>query len=148
MIIYCKNGRDKEKKRNSGVLSARQRWIATLARCQQVRFCFIFQILSGLGSEIHFWLKTQKNLFPSKFRNRIKDFNSWFYLESTITIRQCKNNDYCGLLQEYCLTYKILNNVDALENQYQQRENYLEFCQTSHIPRKDHRNRYFCTLKQ
>ena len=25
------------------------------------------------------------------------------------------------------------------------RENYLEFFQTSHIPRTDHHNRYFCT---
>ena len=26
------------------------------------------------------------------------------------------------------------------------RQKYLEFCQTSHIPRKDHHNRYFCTI--
>ena len=46
---------------------------------------------------------------------------------------------------EYGLTYKILDNFDALENQNYQRKNYLEFCLTSHIPRKDHYNR-FCTI--
>ena len=38
---------------------------------------------------------------------------------------------------------KILDNFSALENQNLQRENYLEFCQTSHIPRTDQYNRYF-----
>ena len=47
---------------------------------------------------------------------------------------------------EYGLTYKILINFDAPENQNLQRENYLEFCQTSHIARTDHDNRYFCTI--
>ena len=67
-----------------------------------------------------------------------------FKVQSTITIRQCKNDDYSGLFLEYGLTYEIPNNFGALENQNQQRQNYLEFCQTSHIPRTD-QNRYFCT---
>ena len=58
-------------------------------------------------------------------------------IQSTMTVRQRKNDDYGGEFSEYGLTYKILNNFGALENQNQQRENYLEFCQTSHIPRKD-----------
>ena len=70
------------------------------------------------------------------------------YLQSTITIRQCKNNDYDGLFSEYGLTYKILNNLSGLENQNQQRKNYLEFSQTSHIPKTDHDNPYFCTILQ
>ena len=58
--------------------------------------------------------------------------------QATFTIRQCKNNDFGGLFSEYGLTYKILNNFDALEKQYLQRENYFEFFKTSHISGKDH----------
>ena len=44
-------------------------------------------------------------------------------LQSTITTRQCKNNEYVGLFSEYGLTYEILSNFGTLENQNQQREN-------------------------
>ena len=41
------------------------------------------------------------------------------------------------------MTYKILNNFPAASFDVLARQNYLEFCQTSHIPRKDHHNRFF-----
>ena len=48
------------------------------------------------------------------------------------------------LFSEYGSTYKILNNFCVLENL--QRRHYLEFCETSQIPRKDHHYCHFCTI--
>ena len=41
------------------------------------------------------------------------------------------------------LLWKILNNFRSLPINFLVRENYLEFCQISHIPRTDHHNHYF-----
>ena len=38
-------------------------------------------------------------------------------VQSAIKIRKCKNNDYDDQFSEYGLTYKILINFYALENQ-------------------------------
>ena len=61
------------------------------------------------------------------------------------TRNQCKNNDKCGLFQKYGKYDKILNIFHALGFNFPVRQNYLEFCQTSHIPRTDHHNRSFCS---
>ena len=54
------------------------------------------------------------------------------YLQSTITIRKCKNNDYGAPWWSVLgIWLEILNNFEPLENQNLQRENYLEFCQTA-----------------
>ena len=43
----------------------------------------------------------------------------------------------------YGYSDEILNDFHALEKWNWQLENYLEFCQTSHVPKTDHQNGYF-----
>ena len=61
--------------------------------------------------------------------------------------RLLENNNYDGLFQEDGQSDKILDYFRALENQKLYRENYLEFLQTTHIPRIDHQNHYFHTIE-
>ena len=42
---------------------------------------------------------------------------------------------------------KNLNNFSAVGFNFPARQNYFEFLQTSHIPRTDHHNHHFCTIK-
>ena len=47
-----------------------------------------------------------------------------------------KNDDSSVLFQEYGQSDKILNNFCAASLDFLVRQNYSEFCQTSHIPKK------------
>ena len=89
-----------------------------------------------INQRLKIWIAIKDNKFLGQILFRTSP-EGYLTELSTITIIQCRNNDNGGLFPEYSLTNKILNNFVALKNQTQQRENYFEFCQTSHIPRKD-----------
>ena len=78
-----------------------------------------------------------------KYEYHFTSFHQYSKVYKHSTIRKSKNNDSGGLFSENALSYKTFNNFRAASSV---QKNCLEICRSSHIPRTDNQNCYFCTI--